>query len=345
MIEAIELCKQFERSVKKGRRTTRESFLAVDHVSLQARPGEIIGILGPNGAGKTTLLRMLGMLMTPTSGEVRLTLSATSEADARCKVMKEEAAGTFCDSEDRPDLTGRTETVIENETAKKAAIGYLSGNTKLYPRFSIREYLRFLGELYGLDRKQIEERTARISDVLDMESFLDNRIEKLSTGQTQRASIARCLMADPQIYILDEPTLGLDILSADAIIHFMKEQKERGKTVLYSTHYLEEAQFLCDRIYMICDGRIVAQGTPWELLAQTGTESLREAFHHIYDMQSTLPGRDAGDSGNGRDREKDKRRIEESREQNAVPGQRTGGRALSEARGGDDESEKGGASV
>ncbi len=297
MIEAIGLCKQFERSVKKGRRTVKETFLAVDHVSLQARPGEIIGILGPNGAGKTTLLRMLGMLMTPTGGEVRLTLQG------------------------EPDLTMPNGGVIESETAKKAAIGYLSGNTKLYPRFSIREYLRFLGELYGLDRRQIEERTAEISRVLDMEPFLDNRIEKLSTGQTQRASIARCLMADPQIYILDEPTLGLDILSADAIIHFMKEQKERGKTVLYSTHYLEEAQFLCDRVYMICDGRIVAQGTPRELLAQTGTESLREAFHQIYDMQTEAgkeqsvtpgeridgkasPGRDTGSRGDNENREK-----------------------------------------
>ena len=118
--------------------------------------------------------------------------------------------------------------------------------------------------------------------VLDMESFGDNRIEKLSTGQTHRASIARCLMTDPQVYSLDEPTLGLDILSADAIIRFMKEQKERGKTVLYSTHYLEEAQILCDRIYMICSGRIAASGTPEELLCQTGTENLRGAFHSIY---------------------------------------------------------------
>lgn len=269
MIEAIELCKQFERSVKKGHRTVKEPFLAVDHVSLQAHPGEIIGILGPNGAGKTTLLRMLGMLMTPTGGEIRLTLQSA----------------------------GQTDAVIESETEKKAAIGYLSGNTKLYPRFSIREYLRFLGELYGLDRKQIEERTEEISRVLDMGSFLDNRIEKLSTGQTQRASIARCLMADPQIYILDEPTLGLDILSADAIIRFMKDQKERGKTVLYSTHYLEEAQFLCDRIYMICDGKIVAQGTPRDLLAQTGTNSLREAFHSIYGAQAAASDRYGKKSG------------------------------------------------
>lgn len=250
MIEAINLCKKFERSVRKGRKTKKEEFLAVDHVSLQANDGEIIGILGPNGAGKTTLLRMLGMLMTPTDGRVRLT-----------------------------DENGNE---ITDTTKQKEAIGYLSGNTKLYPRFSIREYLKFLGELYGYDKKKIEERTEEIFEILDMQSFADNRIEKLSTGQTQRASIARCLMADPQLYILDEPTLGLDILSADTIIHFMKEQKKRGKTVLYSTHYLEEAQFMCDRIYMICEGRIVAYGTPEELMAQTGTANLREAFHHIY---------------------------------------------------------------
>lgn len=251
MIEAENLCKEFQRSVRQGKKMKKESFLAVDHVSLKAREGEIIGILGPNGAGKTTLLRMLGMLMTPDHGKIRLTDGNGNE--------------------------------ISDRTGKKAAIGYLSGNTKLYPRFSIREYLRFLGELYGYSREQIESRTEEIFRVLDMGSFGDNRIEKLSTGQTQRASIARCLMADPGLYILDEPTLGLDILSADAIIEFMKSQKERGKTVLYSTHYLEEAQILCDRIYMICAGKIVAEGTPVELMEQTGTENLRGAFHQIYD--------------------------------------------------------------
>lgn len=251
MIEAVNLCKQFERTVKQGKKSHKEEFLAVDHVSLHAKDGEIVGILGPNGAGKTTLLRMLGMLMTPTEGEVRLT-----------------------DAENEH---------IEDLTKKKEAIGYLSGNTKLYPRFSIKEYLFFLGELYGYSKQESEERIKEIIRVLDMETFADNRIEKLSTGQTQRASIARCLMADPQLYILDEPTLGLDILSADAIIRFMKEQKENGKTVLYSTHYLEEAQVLCNRVYMIYQGRIVAEGTPEELMMQTGTNSLREAFHSIFD--------------------------------------------------------------
>lgn len=251
MIEAVNLCKEFQRNVRNGKKMKRESFLAVDHVSLRAGEGEIIGILGPNGAGKTTLLRMLGMLMTPTQGQVLI----------RNEEGKE----------------------IRDITKKKAAIGYLSGNTKLYPRFSIREYLRFLGEIYGLEQAQIEERTREIFRVLDMEGFGDNRIEKLSTGQTQRASIARCLMVDPKLYILDEPTLGLDILSADSIIRFMRQQKEQGKTVLYSTHYLEEAEILCDRIYMICGGRIVAEGTPRSLVSRTGTENLRGAFHAIYE--------------------------------------------------------------
>ena len=256
MIEAINLSKQFERTIKEGKKTRKEEFMAVANVSLQAKEGEIVGILGPNGAGKTTLLRMLGMLMSPTTGELKLT-----------------------------DASGEE---IVDVTKRKGAIGYLSNNTKLYPRFSIREYLMFLGDLYEYSKEETKNRIAHIFDVLDMHAFADNRIEKLSTGQTQRASIARCLMADPELYILDEPTLGLDILSADAIINFMQEQKKKGKTVLYSTHYLEEAEVLCDRIYMICQGTIVASGTPQELMERTQSANLREAFHAIYD--STLAG-------------------------------------------------------
>ena len=144
--------------------------------------------------------------------------------------------------------------------------------------------------LPGYSKQEITDKTAEIIRILDMEKFADNRIEKLSTGQTQRASIARCLMADPQLYILDEPTLGLDIISADGIIRFMKEQKQKGKTVLYSTHYLEEAQELCNRIYMICQGRIVAEGTPEELMEKTGTNSLREAFHYIFNNLEDVEG-------------------------------------------------------
>ncbi len=262
MIQAKELRKAFVRTVlpdgeenkrnrKRNRRkkSLKEEFFAVDRISFNVKEGEIMGILGPNGAGKTTLLRMLGNLMEPTAGEVIIT-----------------------------DSTGGEITDI---VEKKRVIGYLSENTKLYHRLSTREMLHMLGDIYGLDKEECEKRVENIFTMLDMKDFGDNRIERLSTGQTQRASIARCLIHSPSIYIFDEPTLGLDILSAEAIIDFMKLQKEAGKTVLYSTHYMEEAQFLCDRIMMIFEGKVIAQGTPEEIMAQTATANLREAFHVV----------------------------------------------------------------
>lgn len=253
MIEARNIKKMFTRNVLVGgkKKSMREEFYAVDGISIKADAGQIVGILGPNGAGKTTLLRILGTLMQPTEGEV-LIRNKAGEYEKDPVMMKQN-------------------------------IGYLSGNTKLYHRLSTREMLKMLGEVYGLNKELCTERIAHIFDVLDMESFGDNRIEKLSTGQTQRANIARCLIHDPDLYIFDEPTLGLDVISADAIVNFMKEQKKHGKTVLYSTHYLEEAQFLCDHIYMIYQGKIVRKGSPGQILEETGTNNLRDAFHIVMD--------------------------------------------------------------
>ncbi len=282
MIQAENLCKVFERTVlseeeKSGKKKSafggigakkskKESFYAVDHISFTVEQGEIVGILGPNGAGKTTLLRMLGSLMNPTEGQVTVT-----------------------------DENGDR---ITDSVEQKRRIGYLSGNTKLYHRLSVREMLMMLAEIYGIEKGEAEKRVEEISNVLDMSAFLDNRIERLSTGQTQRASIARCLIHEPDIYIFDEPTLGLDILSADAIVNFMKTRKEVGKTVLYSTHYLEEAQFLCDRVLMIDHGNIVCEGSPKEIIEQTDTQNLRDAFHVI--MAGGQRAAD-GDSKNTRD--------------------------------------------
>lgn len=243
MIEARELTKQFVRTLKKGK---KEEFFAVDHVNLTAKGGEILGILGPNGAGKTTLLRMLGSLMEPTSGQVVITNQENEQ--------------------------------ITEKAVLKQHIGYLSENTKLYGRFTVREMLSLFGELYGFSKEDIGKQVERICGLLQMESFIDNRIEKLSTGQKQRTSIARCLIHNPDIYIFDEPTLGLDIISSKAIIDFMKQEKADGKSVLYSTHYMEEAEFLCDRIIMIDKGKIIASGTPHELKETTGTDNLRDTF-------------------------------------------------------------------
>lgn len=255
MIKAENLVKTFARTEKKNKRM---EFNAVDGISLEALDGEILGVLGPNGAGKTTLLRMLGKLMGPTGGTVMIT-----------------------------DKDGRE---LTQEIEIKQSIGYLSGNTKLYKRFSAREMLSMLAEIYGMTKEEAAERIGEIVDILDLSSFVDNRIERLSTGQTQRISIARCLLHSPQVYIFDEPTLGLDIISSRAIIEFMKRERDNGKTVLYSTHYMEEAEFLCDRIIMIYQGRVIAKGSPFELRELTHTGNLRETFLKLIEDKTDIQG-------------------------------------------------------
>ena len=243
------LVKSFYRTEKKGKRI---EFNAVDGISLTVHPGEIVGVLGPNGAGKTTLLRMLATLLKPTSGEVYLT-DGESKNDSSMDIKKN--------------------------------IVYLSGNTKLYGRLSVREMLRLFAGIYEIPDDEIDERINEVEKILNLSDFIDNRIEKLSTGQTQRASIARCIVHNPDIYIFDEPTLGLDILSSAAIIEFMKQEKKRGKTVIYSTHYMEEAEYLCDRIVLIYKGKIVTTGSPESIMADTGTSSMRDAFYSIVEKE------------------------------------------------------------
>ena len=244
-IMADNLVKTFTRNEKKNKKV---DINAVNGISLTVGEGEIVGILGPNGAGKTTLLRMMSKLMKPTGGIVSIRIG---------------------DKE------------IMDDIEVKKHIGYLSNNTKLYGRFSSGELLRMLGVLYGMEKEAVEKKIEEISEILTMEDFIDNRIEKLSTGQTQRASIARCLIHDPEVYIFDEPTLGLDILSSAAIIDFMKKEREAGKTILYSTHYMEEAEYLCDRIIMIHHGKIISEGTPVELKQGIGKDNLRDVFSEL----------------------------------------------------------------
>ncbi len=262
MIEARGLSKSFVRVVKddqskkksKRLKTKKEEFLAVNNVDLTVGKGEIYGILGPNGAGKTTLLRMLGGILSPTSGSIK--------------------------------VAGYDYAADRNSAKKK--IGYLSGNTKLYGRVSPRELFSIFGRLYEMSKEDIEEMTEKIIKVMDMGSFIDNRIENLSTGQTQRTSIARCLIHSPEIYIFDEPTLGLDVLSSHAIIEFMKGEREKGKVVLYSTHYMEEAESLCDKMLMIHQGEVIAEGTPTHLKEQTQTSNLRDVFIKLVKVRGEL---------------------------------------------------------
>lgn len=251
MIKAENICKQFTRNIESENKSlfkgkTKEEFFAVSDISFTANKGEILGILGPNGAGKTTLLRILGGLLTPTSGKV-----------------------TVC------DMDGNE---VTSDIERKYKIGYLSGNTKLYNRFSIVEMLSTFADVYGISKEEKTRRIDEICDVLNLNDFKNNRIEKLSTGQTQRANIARCLIHNPDIYIFDEPTLGLDIISSESIINFMKSERDKGKTVLYSTHYMEEAQYLCDKIFMMHESKMIAFDSSAGLMSETGTDNLRDTF-------------------------------------------------------------------
>jgi sodium transport system ATP-binding protein len=224
---------------------------AVNHVNFVVNKGEIFGLLGPNGAGKTTLLRMLSTIMTPDSGTAII---------------------------NGYDVQTHPEDV-------KRSIGFLSGNTKLYKKLTPIETMKFFGSFYGIDKVNLNKRIEQIIHDLDMESFKNRVIEKLSTGQVQKTSIARCMLHNPQIYILDEPTLGLDILTSRAIIDFIQREKTHGKTIIFSTHYMEEADALCDRIGLIHLGELIQTGTLDDLKAKTGKHNIREIFLHYIDQE------------------------------------------------------------
>lgn len=241
MLEIKNITKEFEKKISQKKCV---KFLADNDISFEAKEGEIVGILGPNGAGKTTLLRMIAGIMSPTSGEI------------------------FVD--------GRTH---KDESIKiKKDIAFLTGNTKLYKDISPYELLRMCGEYYGLSGKPLRSRIDSIIKKFDMESFKHQRIDTLSTGQYQRTSISRCVVHDPKYYILDEPTSGLDVISSRVIIDFVKEAKANKKTILYSTHYMEEAENICDKIVMINKGKVICVGTPDEIKKSTKTTNLRDSF-------------------------------------------------------------------
>lgn len=233
--------------IKLEKNNKKIEIYANNGISFTANEGMILGVLGPNGAGKTTLLRIVAGIIEPTEGTV----------DYDSLIFK------------------------DNEIEIKRNLAYLSGNTKIYNTVSAYELLKMCAEVYGVQKTQIKKRIEEISKKLEMDSFLYNRISSLSTGQTQRVNIARCLIHDPKYYILDEATSGLDIISSQIILDFIKEEKKRGKTILYSTHYMEEAENICDYVLMINKGVLVKEGTPERIKKDTKTTNLRDAFFSI----------------------------------------------------------------
>ncbi len=241
MIELKNVTKSFQ---KKNNKNKIETFIADNDVSFTASEGEVLGILGPNGAGKTTLLRMISGIMKPDSGEILI------------------------DNMNYQDC---------NEEIKKN-IAFMSGNTKLYKDISPYELLKMCGEYYKVPKSKLENIIKDIIKRFDMESFAYQRIENLSTGQYQRTCIARCLVHNPKYYILDEATSGLDVISSKTILDFIKEEKSKGKCILYSTHYMEEAENICDNLLLINKGKVIAYGKSKEILKNTNTTNIRDAF-------------------------------------------------------------------
>lgn len=248
MISVNNVCKEFTKLVNKRKKV---KFLADNNISFEAKEGEILGILGPNGAGKTTLLRMIAGIMSVSSG------------------------GILIDDMNYND----------NEIDIKKRIAFLTGNTKLYKDISAYELLVMTGEYYEMDKNLVETRIKELTKKFGMEGFLHQRIENLSTGQTQKVAISRCLIHDPKYYILDEPTSGLDIISSKTILDMIKEEKKNNKCILYSTHYMEEAENICDRVILINKGEIIMEGTPEEIKKKTGTDNLRDAFFALTEVQ------------------------------------------------------------
>ncbi|MBL9187875.1 MAG: ATP-binding cassette domain-containing protein [Opitutaceae bacterium] len=222
----------------------RGEIRAVDDVSFRVEPGRIYGLLGANGAGKTTALRLLATLLQPTAGGATV-------------------AG-FDIARDPHEVRRR--------------VGFLAASTALYGRLTARETLRYFGRLNDLADPVIAARTQHLADELGMHEFLDRRCDTFSTGMKQKTSIARTLIHDPAVMIFDEPTLGLDIMAARTIVRFVRECRDRGKTVIYSTHIMSEVEKLCDHIGIIHGGRLLAEGTLTELRARFRQQDLEEIF-------------------------------------------------------------------
>jgi len=245
-MEAIEVRDLRKTYLDKARGTVA----AVDQISFHCGYGEIVGLLGPNGAGKTTTLRMLATVLSPTSGTA-LIAGHNIQTDAL-------------------------------EVRRK--LGFLTGSTGLYGRLTPLEHLKFFGRLHELSDAQIQERSDFLVRTFDMTSFQKSHCEKLSTGQRQRVNLARTLLHDPQVIILDEPTAGLDIISSKTILDFIREAKKEGKSILFSTHYMTEAEILCDRVAIIHNGKILACDTIPGLKEATSKEKLVDVFFHLIEQ-------------------------------------------------------------
>jgi sodium transport system ATP-binding protein len=229
---------------------------ALDHISFDVHAREIFGLLGPNGAGKTTCLRLLATILKPTEGTAQV---------------------------------GGADIVRSPEEVRRQ-IGFLSGDMGSYARLTPREVLSFFGKLNGLEGRKLSQRIDEMVQTFEFGEYANTKIDRLSTGMKQKVAIARTVIHDPPILILDEPSSGLDVPTARLIENFILKAKESGKSILFSTHVMEEAEYLCDRIGVVHQGRLKAVGTMDQLRERTGKLRLREIFLDLLDMPELVQG-------------------------------------------------------
>ena len=257
MIEVCGLSKSFKERRKKARNLlgllqrlgSGRKFFAVKDVSFCAENGSILGLLGPNGAGKTTLLRMLSTALKPSAGTAKI---------------------------DGVDLVG-------NPLEVRKKIGFLSDNTGLYGRLTAREMIKYYGKLHGLDYSRLHRRMDELFNVLDMTDFVDKRNDSLSSGMKQKVSIARTLIHEPDVIMFDEPTTGLDVAAAEAILKFIETCKDQGKTVVFCTHHMHEVDRLCDKVVVLNKGRVCFDGSIEKMHSETGQSRMDKAFLAVLD--------------------------------------------------------------
>lgn len=249
MIQIQNLHKTFtlSKQQRKELNTDLKTAIAVKDLSFTCLPGRIFSLLGPNGAGKTTTLRMIATLITPTSGNIQI---------------------------------NGIDAIKEPQEARKQ-IGFLTGSTGLYARLTPVEVIDYYADLYGVDKKIREQRKDELFTLLNMQDFLHKRIGKLSTGMKQKVSICRTMIHDPSVVIFDEPTSGLDVITAENIIKLIRNCKEQGKTVIFSSHIMSEVDLLCDDLAIIHQGQLKFNGNMSDFRAQMQTANLTEEFIRI----------------------------------------------------------------
>lgn len=256
MIEVNNLTKTFKlsRQQRKKMHAATGIIKAVDGINFQCQPGRIFSLLGPNGAGKTTTLRMIATILQPTGGNIKV---------------------------------GGYEVASEGKQVR-SKIGFLTGTTGLYDRLTPDEMVSYFGKLNNMEHEKLQKRKSELFSMLDIKSFATKKIGELSSGMRQKVSIARTMIHDPEVIVFDEPTAGLDVITANSIIDMIQQCKEDNKTVIFSSHIMSEVDLLCDDLAIIHKGRILFNDQMDVFRKQMKTESLTKEFIRVVEESEQL---------------------------------------------------------